>query len=774
MHCHRRLVAAAIVACILVCSLATDASAKKPPNASNKHTHDKADSKSHSKSSHSKSSHSKSSHSKSNHHGKANANQGTPDVHPDAPAHSSSSLWNQPDSAFLRELFVNFAPGMPTAVTEDQTSDSTRKQHDSQQQGESHHRAGSSSEDAFGGSTINDKQRNARRAYVRAQAGGIDPARCQPGLPRLFGTKTVYWDQVGDDHNRHIGCGDAASPYLLDGEQPAKQPRTLVEPQHEPEFCKPVHLSMTFRHGTRYPSTGDIRKLDKLLVELQTIGPLITNPKHQWIRGWQNPFLASDDKTLAPRGEAELFTLARRLVRKYSNVFIEPYHPNKYEFTSTRTTRCAQSAASFAQGVFEGNGRLGTTSHQPIAILSESVLRDNLLRFFDSCQLYVSGVIENKTAMAEQKKFLNGPVLQEIATSVAQRLHPLPQQLPNEEVTDTKYRDKPWKQFKKKGKGAAAPTAEPAAPTVADSPIEIGTANDTIQLAPRTVVAMYLACAFEIAFNNTARWCSLFSRDDLEAIEYMGDLKHYWGRAYGYDINLQSSCLLFKDMYTSVVQSARGENLLRRATFRFAHAETLIPLFAYMGLFKDEEEIRADNFAPESRNRKFRASTMMPFSGNAGFVLYECDEAARQTAARQERDVLVHEIANTVKLQQRLLGRPLPSAREKLGQLQLALAGLQAQLQEVEQRLQNGSTSPVSHLVKFTVNERAMPLERCGGKELCPFDEFVAGYQPLVDACDFDGLCMPGGDKFAHPSAEQLLAEESEQTEGQPFHGSSP
>ena len=61
----------------------------------------------------------------------------------------------------------------------------------------------------------------------------------------------------------------------------------------------------------------------------------------------------------------------------------------------------------------------------------------------------------------------------------------------------------------------------------------------------------------------------------------------------------------------------------RRAVFRFAHAETLLPLISVLGLFKDDNQLLGTNFE-ENRDRKFRTSRIAPFSANVAFVLFDC------------------------------------------------------------------------------------------------------------------------------------------------------
>ena len=58
--------------------------------------------------------------------------------------------------------------------------------------------------------------------------------------------------------------------------------------------------------------------------------------------------------------------------------------------------------------------------------------------------------------------------------------------------------------------------------------------------------------------------------------------------------------------------------------FRFGHSESLIPLLSILGLYKDTEDLQADNFA-NKKDRKFRASLISPFAANLAFILHKCD-----------------------------------------------------------------------------------------------------------------------------------------------------
>jgi len=55
------------------------------------------------------------------------------------------------------------------------------------------------------------------------------------------------------------------------------------------------------------------------------------------------------------------------------------------------------------------------------------------------------------------------------------------------------------------------------------------------------------------------------------------------------------------------------------------HAETLQPLLALMGFFKDDEPLKANNYVRQT-HRKFRSGRIVPYAANLVFVLYHCDQ----------------------------------------------------------------------------------------------------------------------------------------------------
>ncbi|EOB02964.1 Multiple inositol polyphosphate phosphatase 1 [Anas platyrhynchos] len=239
---------------------------------------------------------------------------------------------------------------------------------------------------------------------------------------------------------------------------------------------------------------------------------------------------------------------------------------------------------------------------------AEIEVNDALMRFFDHCDKFIALVEENETAMHQVNAFKEGPEMRKVLEKVASALC-----LPVEELN-----------------------------------------ADLVQVA-------FLTCSYELAIKNvTSPWCSLFSEEDAKILEYLNDLKQYWKRGYGYDINSRSSCILFQDIFQQLDKAVEESKSCFRLWLgaeetppiqanqdvphlwvdftgscskpissplivQVGHAETLQPLLALMGFFKDDEPLRANNYIRQA-HRKFRTGRIVPYAANLVFVLYHCDQ----------------------------------------------------------------------------------------------------------------------------------------------------
>ncbi|NXR35869.1 MINP1 phosphatase, partial [Zosterops hypoxanthus] len=378
------------------------------------------------------------------------------------------------------------------------------------------------------------------------------------GLSGYFGTKSRY---------------EEVNPYLV------SDPLSLGPGAGGslPASCTPLQLRAVLRHGTRYPTAGQIRRLGELHARLlRRAAGAAACPAAAALAEWPMWYEESLDGRLAPQGRRDMEQLARRMAARFPALFAAR---RRLALASSSKHRCLQSGAAFRRG-------LGPTLDFGGDEVEVEV-NDSLMRFFDHCAKFVALVEENDAAMCQVNAFKEGPEMKKVLEKVASALC-----LPVEELN-----------------------------------------ADLVQVA-------FLTCSYELAIKNvTSPWCSLFTEEDAKVLEYLNDLKQYWKRGYGYDINSRSSCVLFQDIFQhldqAVEESKSSKPISSPLIVQVGHAETLQPLLALMGYFKDDEPLLANNYARQAQ-RKFRSGRIVPYAANLVFVLYHCD---RVNASQEEYQV---------------------------------------------------------------------------------------------------------------------------------------
>jgi len=103
-------------------------------------------------------------------------------------------------------------------------------------------------------------------------------------------------------------------------------------------------------------------------------------------------------------------------------------------------------------------------------------------------------------------------------------------------------------------------------------------------LTPKTVLSLWNACKFEsTALHLYNGACLLFDETDAVKLEYVEDVKDFWTKGFGHALNYDMTCDLIKD----VVRFLKDRQVTGR--FLFGHAETILPLVARLGLYRDAE-----------------------------------------------------------------------------------------------------------------------------------------------------------------------------------------
>ncbi|KAF1375649.1 hypothetical protein PFLUV_G00222380 [Perca fluviatilis] len=370
-----------------------------------------------------------------------------------------------------------------------------------------------------------------------------------PAIAKYFSTKGRY---------------EEVNPYLI--EDILAVNRSILQPPSAK--CREIHVTAIIRHGTRYPTSKNVKKMQKLyeLVKSRASG------QESWLREiqtqWTMWYTEDMDGRLVQKGVNDHKHLAVRLSKLFPSLISEEKLRGGFiKFITSSKHRCVNSTLSFKAGLTE----LWAITDKEF----DHAVNDALMRFFDQCTRFVEEVDNNPSALSEVDKFKQGPEMRRVTEKIADRLR-----VPYNNITDD--------------------MAE---------------------------AAFYL-CAYEFAIKTVnSPWCRLFDEVDAQVMEYANDLKQFWKRAYGYDINSKSSCILFHDLFSRLNKAASenksGQQVTEAVTVQVGHAETLLPLLTLLGFFKDSDALTSTNYATQTQ-RSFRTSHMLPYAANLLLVLYDC------------------------------------------------------------------------------------------------------------------------------------------------------
>lgn len=203
-----------------------------------------------------------------------------------------------------------------------------------------------------------------------------------------------------------------------------------------PTGCQAIFINLLSRHGTRYPTSSDITKLQNLEKKLHTYGQYF-KPQYAWLANWTCPYsqftfpflflslfqpltfplfllpLSQKNRskldnssrqensscTISPR-DFRLASACSRLPINPTSTSTKPLlvrskfffqscsHSSLMGFLYNIVPRAAMSGQSFGYALNENTGQLGASKFQPFFTYSESHDEDYTLRFFDNCPNY--------------------------------------------------------------------------------------------------------------------------------------------------------------------------------------------------------------------------------------------------------------------------------------------------------------------------------------------------------------------------------------------------
>ncbi|XP_060077725.1 multiple inositol polyphosphate phosphatase 1-like [Ylistrum balloti] len=333
---------------------------------------------------------------------------------------------------------------------------------------------------------------------------------------------------------------------------------------HNGKTCTAFYVDALLRHGARYPTSKYIANMNSLVPKLRN---LPRAAQHPFLNTWVNRFPLDLNGQLSFLGRQEQYSLGKRFLSRFHSLL----HPasDRFKYYASYKKRTQDSSNYFQQGV---TGRQMTDDFSND---TQPTINNIMLRFYSNCHEYSISVLNNHSAIAEYFKFQRGPEFTAMMKAVSDR-------------------------------------------------VTAGHFNLTFS----ELMTVHQYCTVELGMFKSSDWCSFFTEEDIEVIDYEHDLYNYWLKSYGHAINSEITCPMFVDVFGNIdkaIQADREGQSYTVGTFRFGHAETLLPIYSALSLFHDSTPLLASNYNAH-RNRTYRTSKIAPFSGNIYPVLYKCGD----------------------------------------------------------------------------------------------------------------------------------------------------
>uniref|UniRef100_A0A5F9C3D1 Multiple inositol polyphosphate phosphatase 1 n=1 Tax=Oryctolagus cuniculus TaxID=9986 RepID=A0A5F9C3D1_RABIT len=197
-------------------------------------------------------------------------------------------------------------------------------------------------------------------------------------------------------------------------------PRLVLDPE---VTCTPVQLVALIRHGTRYPTAKQIRKLRQLhgLLQARGRGSAGGRDLGAALADWPLGYADWMDGQLVEKGRQDMRQLALRLASLFPALFSRENYGRLRLLTSSKH-RCVDSGAAFLQGLWQHYHPGLPPPDVADMECGPPRINDKLMRFFDHCEKFLTEVERNATALYHVEAFKTGPEMQNILKKVAATL----------------------------------------------------------------------------------------------------------------------------------------------------------------------------------------------------------------------------------------------------------------------------------------------------------------------------------------------------------------
>ncbi|XP_050350980.1 multiple inositol polyphosphate phosphatase 1-like [Nymphalis io] len=326
--------------------------------------------------------------------------------------------------------------------------------------------------------------------------------------------------------------------------------------------CEPVNVWFITRHGTRHPSPMDAAAMKEASALKYEIIKSYKKGRGEMcaqdisdLQNWKWTNLDDNPSILTQEGFDELLAFGQRFREKFSS-FLDNLNQSRIRSTDEKRTR--KSAKGFIKGLKDIGANV---------VVDDPIREDAVARPYRFCKKRGGEVINSTQASEEISRYQEAPEFKELQQNVQKR---------------------------------------------------IGIDHE---LHPRTIMGFYDLCRFYRAYSIVKRspWCALFTDNDLQILEYVEDIRHYFRNGYGHPMNRLLGASGLKDLYEKF--EATVSSGYKSFIGYFSHDTMLDMIYTAMGLYYDYPEISGFE---RIRNRKWRTSFLTPFVANFVAVLHRC------------------------------------------------------------------------------------------------------------------------------------------------------
>lgn len=93
--------------------------------------------------------------------------------------------------------------------------------------------------------------------------------------------------------------------------------------------CRVQQVFSVIRHGTRFPSAGDVKDMEKLIPLKKIVGNYgrLKSEDLEAILNWKNDANDDTNKNLSEQGKRDMEFLSSRMIEAFGEIFQEQYNP---------------------------------------------------------------------------------------------------------------------------------------------------------------------------------------------------------------------------------------------------------------------------------------------------------------------------------------------------------------------------------------------------------------------------------------------------------------